>query len=215
MTTKKIEPVFLDKKSVFVAPDVVFGENVIVYPNNFIDAGTTIGANVTLLPGNYIVGSTIGDGSKIQSSTIENSCVGERVIIGPNAHLRPHSKIENNVRIGNFCEIKNSTIGEGSKVSHLSYVGDAEVGKYCNIGCGAIFVNYNGVTKAKTVIEDRCFIGSNVNIIAPVTIKEGSYVCAGTTIDKSTSADDFVICRPPEIIKHNYTKKFLERKRNG
>lgn len=213
MSTKKKEPVFIDKRSVYVARDVVFGENVIVYPNNFIESGTVIGNNVTLLPGNYIEGSTIGDGSKIQSSTIEKSVVGERVIIGPNAHLRPQAKIGNNVRIGNFCEIKNSKIGEGTKVSHLSYVGDAEIGKNCNIGCGAIFVNYNGVTKAKTFVGDNSFIGSNCNIIAPVVIGEGSYICAGTTVDKTTIPDDFVICRPPVTVKHNYTKNFLERKK--
>ena len=155
MSTKKKEPVFIDKRSVYVAPDVVFGENVIIYPNNFIESGTVIGNNVTLLPGNYIEESTIGSGSKIQSSTIENSTIGERVIIGPNAHLRPQSKIGNNVRIGNFCEIKNSKIGEGTKISHLSYVGDADVGKNCNIGCGAIFVNYNGVTKAIIVTNQK------------------------------------------------------------
>ena len=210
MQTKN-KPVFIDKNSVYVAKDVVFGENVIIYPNNYIESGTIIHDNVTVLPNNYIEKSEIGKGSKIQSSTIENSVVGERCMIGPNAHLRPNSVLGNNVRVGNFCEIKNSSIGDGTKISHLSYVGDTDVGKNCNIGCGAIFVNYNGKTKARSLVSDNCFVGSNVNIIAPVVLGEGTYVCAGTTVDKSTLADDFVITRPEPTIKHEYTKKFLEK----
>ena len=205
------KPIIIDKKSTYIDKDVQFGKNVIIYPGNHIESGTVVGDNVTLLPNNHIQKSKIGRGSKLHSSVIENSVVGERCLIGPYAHLRPNSTLNNNVRVGNFCEIKNSVIGEGTKISHLSYVGDADVGKNCNIGCGAIFVNYNGKTKARSLVSDNCFIGSNVNIIAPVVLGEGTYVCAGTTIDTSTLASDFVITRPEPTIKHNYTKKFLEK----
>lgn len=205
------KPILIDKKSIYIASDVIFGKNVIIYPGNVIESGTIIEDNVTLLPNNYIEKSTIKKGSKIHSSTIESSVVGERCIIGPYAHLRPKSNLASNVKVGNFCEIKNSSIGEGTKISHLSYVGDADVGKNCNIGCGAIFVNYNGKSKFRTFVADNCFIGSNVNLIAPVVIAENSYICAGTTVDQSTLAEDFVISRPEPTIKHNYTTKFLEK----
>ena len=207
----KNKPIILDKKSTYIAEDVTFGKNVIIYSGNHIESGTIIKDNVTLLPGNYIEKSVVGRGSKLHASVIENSVIGERCLVGPYAHLRPNSKLQNNVRVGNFCEVKNSTIGEGTKISHLSYVGDADIGKNCNIGCGAIFVNYNGKTKARSFVGDNCFIGSNVNIIAPVVLAESTYICAGTTIDTSTLAGDFVISRPEPTIKHNYTKNYLEK----
>ena len=198
-----------DKKSTFIDSDVIIGKNVIIYGNNTIEKGSVIEDNVTLLPGNFITASTIGKGSKIHASVIENSVVGQACLIGPYAHLRPKTKLEDNVKVGNYCEIKNSTIGSSSKISHLAYVGDAIVGKNCNIGCGAIFVNYNGNSKFKTFVGDGAFIGSNVNVIAPVAIASKSYICAGTTIDKSTKEYDFVIGRVKNTIKANYSAKYL------
>lgn len=198
-----------DKKSIFIDPDAKIGNNVIIYPNNTIEKGSVIEDNVTLLPGNYITNSTICKGSKIQLSVIESSFVGSCCLIGPFSHLRPKTVLKDNVKVGNFCEIKNSQIGSNTKISHLAYVGDASIGESCNIGCGAIFVNYNGKTKARTIVGNNCFIGSNVNVIAPVCIADKSYVCAGTTIDKSTSEFDFVIGRPQNTIKPNYSKKYL------
>lgn len=133
-------------------------------------------------------------------------------MIGPYAHLRTGSKIDDYVKIGNFCEIKNSEIGSYTKISHLAYVGDAKVGSRVNIGCGVIFVNYNGSQKNKTVVEDNAFIGSNVNLIAPITIKSGAYVCAGTTVDLSIDKDDFVIGRVRPEIKKNRAVKYLNKK---
>lgn len=207
---EKKEYVVLDKKSTYIDDSVVIGKNVIIYPGNYIVGNSIIGDNVTLLPNNYITNSTIKKGSKLHSSVVEDSEVGERCIVGPYAHLRPHTLLSDCVKVGNFCEIKNSKIGENTKISHLGYVGDATIGKNCNIGCGAIFVNYNGKTKANTFVGDNCFIGSNVNIIAPIAIASNSYICAGTTLTKSTIENDFVISRAEEIIKPNYTKKFLE-----
>lgn len=210
MKTKQNEPILKDKRNVYIEDGVTFGKNVIIYANNTIENGTHIGDNVTLLPGNYITASTIGKGSKLQSSVIENSIVGEGCLIGPFAHLRPKSNLANNVKVGNFCELKNCSIGSNTKISHLAYVGDATIGKNCNIGCGAIFVNYNGKTKSRTFVSDNCFIGSNVNIIAPCVIAEKSYICAGTTLDSSTSANDFVIGRVRPTIKSNYANKYFK-----
>ena len=160
--------------------------------------------------GSVVEDSVIGDGCEIKASVIEKSVVKNNVKIGPFAHIRPDSVIEASSKIGNFVEIKNSTVGEGSKVAHLAYVGDADIGKGCNIGCGVIFVNYNGKQKQKTIVEDGCFIGSNCNIIAPVCIAKNSYICAGTTVTKDTKAGDFVIGRAREVFKSNRAKDYLK-----
>lgn len=206
---KRNNVVIKDKSSVFIDDKVKLGENVIIYENNRIEGNTFIGDNVTIYPNNYIVNSVIGKGAKLYSSHIENSEVGVCASVGPFAHLRSGAKIRGHVRIGNFCEVKNAEIGAHSKLAHLAYVGDAKVGKNCNIGCGVIFVNYNGKVKQKTFVGDGVFIGSNVNIIAPVTIGDGAYICAGTTITKNIDAGDFVIGRAREEIKPNRANNYF------
>lgn len=203
-----------DEKSIFIDDSVVIGDNVIIYENNRIEKNTIIGDNTILLPNNYIVDSKIGKNCKINHSQIEESVVENFCEIGPFSHLRPHSLIKDEAKIGNFVEIKNAIIGSKTKVNHLAYVGDAEIGKNCNIGCGAIFVNYNGKIKQKTIVGDECFIGSNSNVIAPVTIDSKSYICAGTTITDNVNTDDFVIGRARQQVKekraHDYLKNFNE-----
>lgn len=199
-----------DKKSVFIDDEVSIGENVIIYENNRIEGDTIIEDNVTIFPNSFIINSKIGKGTKIYSSMIENSSVGEGCLIGPFAHIRPKSKLGNFVKLGNFCETKNSVIGNYTKISHLAYVGDAEIGEKCNIGCGAIFVNYDGKQKSKTLVKRGTFIGSNVNIVAPVVIGEGAYICAGTTIDKDVSDGSFVIGRVRQEEKLNRAKNYFD-----
>ena len=201
-----------NKNSIFIDKKAKIGDNVIIYENNHIDGDSVICDNVTIYPNSYISNSVIGKGSKVYSSFIEKTEVGACCSIGPFAHLRAGAKIGDFVRIGNFCEIKNAEIGAYSKVSHLAYVGDAVVGKKCNIGCGVIFVNYNGKIKQKTIVEDNVFIGSNVNLIAPLVIKRGAYICAGTTVDKSIDADDFVIGRVRQEVKKGNAIKYLNNK---
>lgn len=157
-----------------------------------------------------ITDSKIGANVEVLSSVIEESFVDDGTKIGPFAHLRPNSKIGKNCRIGNFCEIKNSTVGDGTKVSHLAYVGDAEIGKNCNIGCGVIFVNYNGKTKQKIIIGNNVFVGSNCNLIAPLKIEDNVYICAGTTVTNNLTENDFVIGRNRETIKPNRASKYLK-----
>ena len=133
--------------------------------------------------------------------------------IGPFSRLRPKSNIGQDCKIGNFVEVKNSNIGKSTKASHLAYIGDADIGEDCNIGCGAIFVNYNGKEKNRSIVGNNCFIGSNVNVIAPVNIANESYVCAGTTITVDTKEKDFVIGRCRETIKPNYVDKYKKDKK--
>ena len=205
------KPKLIGKETIFIDDSVVFGENVTIYPNNIIWGKCTISSGTVLMSNNYIVDSDIGENCVIDHSYIEKSTIGDECKVGPFSRLRPNSKIGNGCKIGNFVEIKNSVIGDNTKASHLSYIGDSEIGKNCNIGCGAIFVNYNGIKKSKTVVEDDCFIGSNANIIAPVTIAKGSYICAGTTVTKSTDVDDFLIGRASVVVKKNYGIKYRKK----
>ena len=199
-----------DKRSAFIDKSVVIKDNVTIYENNRIEGNTIIGNNVVIMSGCYIKDCIIGDNCVINCSQLEKSSVGENCSVGPFARLRPNSTIMNNAKIGNFVEIKNAVVGEGSKVSHLAYVGDADIGKNCNIGCGAIFVNYNGKIKQRSVVKDGCFIGSNCNIIAPVVIEEKSYICAGTTVAKDIKTDSFVIGRVREEVKENRAHNYLK-----
>ena len=187
-----------------------------ISPNANIDIGCSIesinniGDNVSILHNSIINHVYIGENTKVDFSYIEDSVIGSDCIIGPFARIRPNSRIGNNVKIGNFVEIKNSVIGSGTKISHLAYVGDAEVGENCNIGCGVIFANYNGRNKNKIKIGNNCFIGSNCNLIAPLCIADNSYICAGTTVTKDTNAYDFVIGRAREEIKPGRAKDYFK-----
>jgi bifunctional UDP-N-acetylglucosamine pyrophosphorylase/glucosamine-1-phosphate N-acetyltransferase len=206
--------VLKDKKSISIDKTVKIGNNVTIYENNRIEGNTIIEDGVTIYPNCFIKDTVIGEGSKVNYSQCDGAAVGKGCDIGPFSRLRPKAIVEDKAKIGNFVEIKNATIGKGSKVSHLAYVGDADIGDYCNIGCGVIFVNYNGRTKNRTVVGNECFIGSNCNIIAPVKIDSRSYICAGTTITEDVKKDDFVIGRVRQEVKenraHNYLKEIKE-----
>lgn len=209
---KKLNLKLIGKKTIYIEKTVKVGQNVVIYPNNIIKGDTIIEDNVVLGPNNYISSSIIKSGAKVEYSYIENSEVGENASVGPYTRVRPNSKIGTRCKIGNFVEIKNSTLGAGTKAGHLAYVGDADLGENCNIGCGAIFVNYNGKEKNRTRVGNNCFIGSNVNVIAPVDIANDSYICAGTTITINTNEKDFVIGRCRETVKPSYADKYKKKK---
>ncbi len=196
--------------NIYIDNTAKVGSDVKIYPNNYILGNSVIEDNVTLYPNNYIINSTIKAGAKIFYSVIENSIVKENVTIGPFSHLRPESIVEKNAKIGNFVEIKKSQVGEGTKVSHLTYVGDAQVGKNVNVGCGVVFVNFNGKTKSKTIVGDNSFIGSSVNLIAPVKVGNNAFICAGTTVDKDVCSGDFAIGRSKMCTKEGKAKKYLK-----
>lgn len=200
----------LDPATVYIDFDVEIESGVTIYPNNIIRGKSVIKSGCVLMPNNNITSSAIDENVTVTASTLNGASVGKNSTIGPNAYLRPNARIGENCRIGDFVEIKNATIGNHTKVSHLAYVGDAIVGENCNIGCGAIFVNYNGKTKSTSFVGNNSFIGSNCNIIAPVTIGDGAYIAAGTTVTHDLPADAFCIGRVRQEVKENLAKKYLK-----
>ncbi|WP_334075578.1 bifunctional UDP-N-acetylglucosamine diphosphorylase/glucosamine-1-phosphate N-acetyltransferase GlmU [Paenibacillus sp. A14] len=201
----------IDPSSTYIGADVVIGADTVIYPGCHISGATVIGENCIIGPAAEIEESRIQDGAKVKQSVLCQAEVGKETTVGPFAYLRPGAKLGEHVKVGDFVEIKNATLDDGSKVSHLSYIGDAKVGKNVNIGCGAITVNYDGYNKSITEIEDEAFIGSNVNLIAPVKVGKGAYVVAGSTITHSVSDNDVAIARNRQENKPGYAEKLRAR----
>ncbi|MGI6706035.1 MAG: bifunctional UDP-N-acetylglucosamine diphosphorylase/glucosamine-1-phosphate N-acetyltransferase GlmU [Clostridia bacterium] len=197
----------IDPDHTYIDKDVTIGRDTVVYPGNVLEGRTRIGEDCILYPNNRIRNGLIHHRVEIQSSVILDSEVGEDSTVGPYAYLRPGSKIGKGVRIGDFVEVKNSTIGDGSKVSHLTYVGDGSIGRNCNIGCGVVFVNYDGQKKHRTVVEDNSFIGCNVNLVAPVLVEENAFVAAGSTVTEKVPRDSLCIARCRQTIKDGWVAR--------
>jgi len=200
---------FIDEERVYIEEGVIIEKDVIIFPDNYICGNSIIKKGAVLLPENIIESSQIGENAKIEKSVIRQAKVGANTTVGPFAHLRKGTNIGDNCRIGDFVEIKNSQISSGTKISHLAYVGDAKIGKNCNIGCGVVFCNYDGKNKNQTIVGDYCFIGSNANLVAPLTISDGVFVAAGTTVTKDAQSGDMVIGRARQQVKEGLAKKYL------
>jgi len=186
----------IDPARIDIRGDVQVGRDSIIDINCVLIGPTSIGGNVKIAPNCVISASDIGDDSHIHAHTvIENTVVGEQVNIGPFARLRPGTVLADDVKIGNFVETKNARLGKGTKASHLSYVGDAEVGSNTNIGAGVITVNYDGAYKHKTDIGDDVFVGSDSQLIAPIQIADGATIGAGSTITSNVEKDQLAISR--------------------
>ncbi|GGA48573.1 bifunctional UDP-N-acetylglucosamine diphosphorylase/glucosamine-1-phosphate N-acetyltransferase GlmU [Psychrobacillus lasiicapitis] len=197
----------IDPQSTYISSDAVIGADTVIQPGVMIEGQTTIGENCIIGPNSHLVSSVIGNRTTIHSSVVLSSEVGDHTTIGPFAHIRPQSELGNDVKIGNFVEVKKSTVGNGSKISHLSYMGDASIGSNVNIGCGTITVNYDGKNKFVTTIEDDAFVGCNSNLIAPVTIGNKAYVAAGSTITKNVPGEALAIGRARQENKEGYVNK--------
>ncbi len=197
----------IDVNSTYIGKDVKIGRDTVIYPNCHIKGDTVIGEDCIIRENTTIEDSTIDDGVTIKSSTILSSKVGSKTTIGPYAYLRPKSVLGEGVKIGDFVEVKNAEIGSGSKASHLSYIGDAIVGKNVNIGCGVVFVNYDGKKKSQSIVKDNAFIGSNSNLVAPVTVEEGGYVAAGSTVTVNVPKGSLFVARPKKAIKEGWREK--------
>ncbi|MFV0380856.1 MAG: hypothetical protein ACK5KR_01270 [Breznakia sp.] len=184
-----------DKYTTYIDDDVKIGKDSIIYPNVMIRKGSKIGKKCVILSNSVIEASIIGDDVHIDSSKIDESEVGDGSIVGPMSHLRNHTKIVGAARIGNFVEMKNTVFGKGSKCAHLTYLGDSDIGENVNVGCGVVTVNYDGKNKFRTCIKDGAFIGSNVNLIAPVMVGENTVLAAGSTVDHDVEDGAMAIAR--------------------
>ena len=190
---------FIDLKSVFIDPEAEIGADTTIYPNVIIEGNSSIGSGCVIYPNTRIADSIVGNNVIIKdSSVIESSDVRDGASIGPFAHLRPGSVIGASAKIGNFVEIKKSVIGPSTKASHLSYLGDSEIGANVNIGAGTITCNYDGVNKFKTIIEEGSFIGSDTQLVAPVKVGKGAYVGAGSTITRDVPPLALAVSRTPQ-----------------
>ncbi len=203
----------LDPETTYIGEDVVIGEDTIIYPNTIIEGKSVIGKNNTIWGANIFVNVTIGDNNLIKNMEITDSIVDNDNELGPYSHLRNGCHIHDNTRIGNFVEMKNTDFGSGSKCAHLTYVGDATVGERVNFGCGTVTVNYDGSNKWHTTIGDDVFIGCNVNLIAPVNVKDRCVLAAGTTVTNDVEPDDMAIGRVRQENKPGYGKKYLDKGR--
>ncbi|HXI13108.1 MAG TPA: bifunctional UDP-N-acetylglucosamine diphosphorylase/glucosamine-1-phosphate N-acetyltransferase GlmU [Thermoanaerobaculia bacterium] len=187
---------FRDPLNVMIDSTVSIGADTIIYPFVTIEGASSIGKGCILDPGVHLESVTLGDDVHVKTGTVaEGAIVASGSVVGPYAHLRPGTVLGKNVKVGNFVETKKAVFGEGSKASHLSYIGDAEIGTGVNIGAGTITCNYDGVNKNKTVLEDGVFIGSDTQLVAPVTVGKGAYVGAGSTITKDVPADALALSR--------------------
>ncbi len=205
----------LSPKDTYINSEVVIGMDTIIYPGAIIEGKTKIGENCIIGPNSRIVDSQISDFVEINNSVVLKSMVDEKTKIGPFAYLRPESQIGKEVKIGDFVEVKKSVIGDNTKVSHLTYIGDAEIGENVNLGCGVVLVNYDGKKKNKTIVGDNAFVGCNVNLISPVVVKSNSYIAAGSTITDEVPENSLAIARCKQVVKEDWViKKGMERKKD-
>ncbi len=196
-----------DPDNTYIGKDVTIEPDTLIYPGCMLEGDTTIGKSCIIGPNTRITSSVVKDCVTIQSSVLVDAEVDNYTTIGPFAYLRPNSKIGEHVKIGDFVEIKNSTIDDGTKVSHLTYVGDSDVGKCVNFGCGTVTVNYDGKNKFRCKIGDNAFIGCNTNLVAPVEIAARAYTAAGSTITKNVPEDSLAIARARQDNKDGWRKK--------
>lgn len=190
-----------------ISPNVRIGKNTLIMPGTVLLGETVIGDDCIIGPYSTLENTTIGDRVTFKSSYACDSTVGNDCTVGPYSNLRPKSNIADGVKIGDFVEIKNSFIGKNTRIAHLTYVGDSDVGEKVNFGCGVVTVNYDGHSKYRTTIKDNTFIGCNTNLIAPVTVNENSYIAAGSTITEDVPAGALAIARERQINKNDWKDK--------
>ncbi|HEX7828107.1 MAG TPA: bifunctional UDP-N-acetylglucosamine diphosphorylase/glucosamine-1-phosphate N-acetyltransferase GlmU [Thermoanaerobaculia bacterium] len=199
---------FRNPNTVVIDSTVSIGADTVVYPFVTIEGKTRIGRNCVIEPGVHLIDVTIADDVHIKTGTVaENAIIDEHAAVGPYAHLRPGTKLGKKVKVGNFVETKKAVFGDGAKASHLSYIGDADIGADVNIGAGTITCNYDGVNKNKTIIEDGAFIGSDSQLVAPIRIGRGAYVGAGSTITKDVPPDSLALSRTPQRVIEGWASR--------
>ena len=198
---------FIDLKMAYIDEGVIIGKGTTIYPCVVLEGDVTIGEDCVIGQNTKIKDSVIGNGTTIQSSVILESRVGDATTVGPFAYLRPNSDVGSHCKVGDFVEVKNSKMGDGAKASHLTYIGDSDVGENVNLGCGVVFVNYDGSKKYRSVVEDGAFIGCNSNLVSPVHIGKGAYVAAGSTITSDVPEDALYVARSRGRVLEGWVEK--------
>ncbi|MBQ6930448.1 MAG: UDP-N-acetylglucosamine diphosphorylase [Oscillospiraceae bacterium] len=200
---------FLTSHGIVIEEGVKIGRGTQILPGTILKGNTVIGENCVIGPNSMLTDCTIGDGVVFNASQGAESVVEDGAKIGPFTQLRPNSHICKKVKIGDFVEVKNSTVGEGTSIAHLTYIGDSDVGRHVNFGCGVVTVNYDGASKNRCTIGDYAFIGCNTNLIAPVKVGNGAYTAAGSTITKDVPDGDLAVARARQENKSHWAEKKL------
>ena len=200
----------MDPDSTYIDADVTIGQDSVVYPGCTLQGNTRIGEDCLLLPNCRLKDATLGNGVTVESSTLLSCQVQDGTTVGPNAYLRPGTCVGKGCRVGDFVELKNSNIGDGTKISHLTYVGDSDLGKNINLGCGVVFVNYDGKEKHRTTVDDKAFIGCNVNLVSPVHVGREAYIAAGSTVTEDVPGGALAIARQRQTVRPGWVDKRKE-----
>ncbi|SFE36672.1 UDP-N-acetylglucosamine diphosphorylase/glucosamine-1-phosphate N-acetyltransferase [Peptostreptococcaceae bacterium pGA-8] len=197
---------FIDIDSVYIDENVKIGKGTLIGPCVQLQGETVIGENCSIGQNSRLSDAVLGSGVNVESAVILDSMVDDGSSVGPFAYIRPGSKVGKNCKVGDFVELKNATFGDGTKSAHLTYIGDADVGENVNIGCGVVFVNYDGTNKYRSTIEDGVFIGCNSNMVSPVKVEKGSYIAAGTTVTEDVPEDALCIGRSRQKVVKEWAK---------
>ena len=198
----------IDPTNTYIDPRCSVGEGTVILPGTILRGSTVIGKNCEIGPNAMIRDCTVGDDTTVNASQLNESRVGSHTTVGPFAYIRPKCVIGDKCRVGDFVEVKNSVIGNGTKISHLTYVGDSDVGEKVNFGCGTVTTNYDGHNKFRCTIGDNVFLGCNTNLVAPVTLGDGAYTAAGSTVTEDVPADALAIARQKQTNKEGWAAKF-------
>ena len=203
---------FVDPQSVYIGPKVKVGAGTAILPGTILRGESWIGARCEIGPNSVLEDVTVGEDSVVNASQCRQCTIGSGTTVGPFAYIRPDTQVGDKVRVGDFVELKNAVIGEETKISHLAYLGDCDVGEGCDIGCGTVTVNFDGVKKFRTRIGAGAFVGCNTNLVAPVTVGQGAYVAAGSTITRDVPSESLAIARSQQTVKNQWVKKRQAKK---
>ncbi|MBO5122352.1 MAG: glucosamine-1-phosphate N-acetyltransferase [Oscillospiraceae bacterium] len=203
----------IDPDTTYVDPRAEIGAGTVVMPNTIIRGASVVGEHCEIGPNTMIRDCTVGEHTTVNASQINESVIGNHVTVGPFAYVRPNCRVGDHCRIGDFVELKNSVLDEGTKVSHFTYVGDSDIGKRVNFGCGTVTTNYDGVKKYRCTVGDDVFLGCNTNLVAPVKVGEGAYTAAGSIITEDVPAGALAMARARQENKQGWVQKFFAKKR--
>ena len=203
----------LDPASVYVEESVTVGEGTLLLPGTILRGNTVVGPNCQIGPNVMLTDCAVEEGTTINASQCEESRIGKNCQIGPYTHIRPHCVVGDGSKIGAFVQLKNCNLGEGTKMAHLTYVGDSDVGDNCNFGCGTVTCNYDGFQKHRTTIGSNVFVGCNTNFVPPVKIGDGAFIAAATTVTRDIPPDAMAIGRARQEVKEGWAA--ANRKKKG